>query len=166
MSGRVKLDQFDIKILIALQENGQLTKVKLAERIGLSVSPCWERVKRLEQAGFIKGYHADVDLSLILRHSIIMVEVSLSSHRTTDFERFEQAIHDVPEIVECYATGGGIDYVMKVVALDINQYQRMIDQLLQQEIGIDRYFTYVVTKPIKLANGYPIATLLKQQKAE
>lgn len=156
-----KLDAFDVRILAALQRNGRITKIKLAEEIGLSPSPCWERMRRLEQDGLIRGYHAEIELDRMLHTATILVEVTLRSHKARDFESFEHAVADVPEIVECYATGGGIDYLLKVVALDIDHYQRVIDGLLLSDVGIDRYFTYIVTKQVKASSGAPLITLLQ-----
>ena len=99
-AGGIKLDAYDVKILAALQRNGRITKIKLAEEIGLSPSPCWERMRRLESQGLIHGYHADIDIEQLLHTSTILVEVSLRSHQSKDFERFEQAIMEVPEIVD------------------------------------------------------------------
>lgn len=155
-----KLDAYDVRILAALQRNGRITKLKLAEEIGLSPSPCWERMRRLEKHGLIRGYHAEVDIERLLHTATILVEVALRSHQAHDFERFESAIVDVPEVIECYSTGGGIDYLLKVVALDIDHYQRIIDGLLLAELGIDRYFTYIVTKQIKHVREVPLLHLL------
>jgi len=157
----IKLDAYDVKILATLQRSGRITKIKLAEEIGLSPSPCWERMRRLEAQGLIHGYHADINIDKLLHTSTILVEVTLRSHHADDFARFEQAIMDVPEIVECYSTGGGIDYLLKIVALDIDHYQRIIDNLLLAEIGIDRYFTYIVTKPVKRDGTLPLVELLR-----
>ena len=159
-----KLDAFDIKILAALQRNGRMTKLKLAEEINLSPSPCWERLRRLEEAGIIRGYHAEIDIDQLTRSAIVFVEVALQSHQAHDFRRFEDAIKEIPEIVECYATGGGVDYFLRIVTIDIDHYQRLIDQLLAADIGIDRYFTYIVTKPVKLFTGFPIHTLLTEDE--
>lgn len=145
----MKLDELDIKILAALQREGRMTKLKLAETINLSPTPCWERLRRLEQAGVISGYHARLNLEKLARATMVLVEVTLKRHQHADFQRFEAAIRDVPEIVECYATGGGLDYVLKIVARDVDAYQRLIDRLLIDDVGIDRYFTYIVTKPVK-----------------
>lgn len=157
--GNIKLDKIDLKILAALQQDGQMTKAKLSETVGLSVSPCWERVKKLEKAGVITGYRALVDATKIARHATILVEVTLKQHRSEDFRRFEQAMADIPEIVECYAIGGGADYLMKIMAADIDRYQRLIDDMLVSDIGIDRYFTYIVTKNVKNAAGVPLSSL-------
>lgn len=158
----MKLDAFDVRILAALQRDGRITKLRLAEEIGLSPSPCWERMRRLEKAGLIRGYHADIDHDQILHTATILVEITLRSHQASDFERFQNAIADIPEIVECFATGGGIDYLLKVVALDIDHYQRIIDGLLAAEVGIDRYFTYIVTREIKRERGLPLTHLLER----
>ena len=156
-----KLDAFDVRILAALQRNGRITKIRLAEEIGLSPSPCWERMRRLEESGLIRGYHADIELERLLHTATILVEVTLRSHTAGDFEVFERAIADIPEIVDCYATGGGIDYLLKVMTLDIDHYQRVIDGLLLAEVGIDRYFTYIVTKQVKASSGPPLTALLQ-----
>jgi Lrp/AsnC family transcriptional regulator, regulator of ectoine-degradation genes len=81
----------------------------------------------------------------------------LKQHRYEDFQRFETAIRQVDEVVECYATGGGIDYLLKVTAPDIDSYQRLIDRLLLAQIGIDRYFTYIVTRVVKASFQPPIS---------
>lgn len=156
----MKLDAYDVRILAALQRDGRMTKLRLAEEIGLSPSPCWERMRRLEKAGLIRGYHAAIDHERILHTATILVEITLRSHQAADFQRFQDTIAEVPEIVECYATGGGIDYLLKVIALDIDHYQRVIDGLLAAEIGIDRYFTYIVTREIKRSSGLPLGYLL------
>jgi len=145
----MKLDRFDLAILAVLQEDGRITKLKLAERIGLSPSPCHERVKRLEQAGYIRGYRALVDLDKLVKAATIFVEINLDSHHAGDFRVFEAAIHETPEVVECFAIGGGIDYLLKVMVPGLDAYQDLIEALLARDIGIARYFTYVVTKPIK-----------------
>jgi len=156
----LKLDAFDIRILAALQRDGRMTKLRLADEIGLSPSPCWERMRRLEDAGLIRGYHADIDAERLLPITLILVEITLRSHHAGDFERFQAAVGEIPEIIECHATGGGIDYLLKVVALDIDHYQRLIDGLLTAEVGIDRYFTYIVTRQVKTSAGLPLNHLL------
>lgn len=150
------LDAIDLRILAALQQEGRITKLALAERVQLSPTACWERLKRLEKAGLIKGYHAAIDLAKIGVSTTILVEVTLKQHRYQDFELFERNVRRIPEIVECHATGGGIDYLLKVVTRDIDTYQRLIDELLTAEIGIDRYFTYVVTRTVKSAPQAPV----------
>lgn len=145
----MKLDSIDLKILDAVQREGRITKLGLAERVGLSATPVWMRLRKLEKAGIIRGYRADLDLRLVAPIATVLVEVTLGSHRQADFDRFERAVRDTPEIVACWAVGGGVDYILKVVAKDIDAYQRLVDSLLAREIGIDRYFTYIVTRAVK-----------------
>ena len=157
-----RLDGIDLKILSTLQAEGRITKAALAEAVSLSPTPCWERLKRLEKAGLIKGYRAEIDLDKLGRPATILVEMILKQHRYDDFQRFETAIRHVEEVVECYATGGGIDYLLKVIAPSIDAYQRLIDRLLLAEIGIDRYFTYIVTRAVKASFQPPVALFAGQ----
>lgn len=145
----MRLDNYDLKILRILQQNGRITKSGLAEAINLSVTPCWERVKRLEDSGIILGYSARINTEILFKQSTVLVEISLKKHNLEAFKRFESTMQECPLVTECYATGGGIDYLLKVVAMDIDQYQRLIDEWLQADIGIERYFTLIVTKMIK-----------------
>ena len=160
---RPRLDAIDIKILATLQKEGRITKLALAERVNLSPTPCWERLKRLENAGFIAGYRAEIALAKLGSATTVLVEVTLKQHRIEDFEVFERAVRQVPEIVECLATGGGIDYLLKVVTPDIDAYQRLIDELLTAGIGIDRYFTYVVTRTVKADAQAPVALFASRE---
>lgn len=155
-----RLDRIDLKILDAVQRDGRITKLALADKVGLSPTPAWMRLRRLEKAGLIAGYHAKLALRAVAPIATVLVEVTLGSHRQADFDRFERAIHDVPEIVACWSVGGGVDYLLKVMARDIDAYQRLIDALLERDIGIDRYFTYIVTKTVKDDTVLPIERLL------
>jgi len=156
----VSLDPFDLKMLSILQRHGRMSKVELANAIGLSASPCHMRLKKLEDAGYIIGYHAEVDISRLVNITKVFTEIALQSHRSDDFDRFEQAIMKIDEIVECDATGGGIDYLLKIVVTRIDQYQDIMESLLEKNLGISRYYSYIVTKSIKKYQGYPINSLL------
>lgn len=163
---RMKLDEYDLKILEIIQKDGRITKTKLAERISLSPSPTWERLKRLEEGGIITGYYGRVNLKKVTPVTTVMVEVVLKSHQIGDFKRFEDAVISIPEITECLAIGGGIDYLMRIMTPDIDTYQRFMDSLLEDDIGIDRYYTYIVTKPIKTLSAIPISSLTEKTTAE
>ena len=145
----IKLDKRDLKLLAVLQKDGRIAKADLAKRINLSSTACWERLKRLEDSGVITGYGAHISLSKFAPLSIIFVQVELASHRSSDFTRFEKAVQNIPEIVECWAVGGGVDYFLKFACKDIDTYQCLIDGMLDSDIGLQRYFTYVATKPVK-----------------
>ena len=146
---RPRLDERDIKILSILQREGRISKTALAERVNLSSTPCWERLRRLEDAGIIENYGAHISLTAFGPITIVFVEIEIENHRSEDFSRFERAITDVPQIVECWAVGGGIDYVCKVVVANLADYQTLIESLLAEKIGIRRYYSYVVTAPVK-----------------
>ena len=125
--------------------------------MGLSPTPCWERLKRLEKAGIIEGYGARISLRAFGAHVTVFVAVELDTPQGDRFPHFEQAVQAHDEITGCWALGGGFDYLLQVVARDIDAYQRLIDTLLEARIGLARYYTYVVTKPVKDANGLPIS---------
>ncbi|MCF6126658.1 Lrp/AsnC family transcriptional regulator [Mesorhizobium sp. M7A.T.Ca.TU.009.01.3.2] len=158
-----KLDPIDLKILDAIQRDGRITKLALAEQVGLSPTPCWMRLRKLEKAGIVSGYHARIAMRVVAPVATVLMEVTLANHRQADFDRFERVIRDIPEIVACWSVGGGVDYVLKVMARDIDAYQRLVDGLLDREIGIDRYFTYIVIKTVKDEIALPIADLLPAQ---
>jgi Lrp/AsnC family transcriptional regulator of ectoine degradation len=158
-----KLDAIDLKILEAIQRDGRITKLALAEQVGLSPTPCWMRLRKLEKAGIVSGYHARIAMRVVAPVATVLMEVTLANHRQADFDRFERVIRDIPEIVACWSVGGGVDYVLKVMARDIDAYQRLVDGLLEREIGIDRYFTYIVIKTVKDETVLPVADLLPVQ---
>lgn len=155
----IALDDRDIAILIIISREGRIAKTELARRVNLSASPCWARLRRLENSGLIRGYGAEIALDALAAHVTVFVTVELIDHRAETFRRFERGVGLHDEIVAVWALGGGFDYLLQVVASSIDEYQRLIDALLQAEIGLRRYFTYVVTKQVKRA-APPIATLL------
>jgi Lrp/AsnC family transcriptional regulator of ectoine degradation len=158
--GQLALDRTDVQILAVLQRNGRISKAALAEQVHLSPSACFERMRRLEKHKVILSYHANVNLRALTHLQLFLTEISLKTHYAADFRRFETYIAGVPEIVECHALGGGIDYIMKVVTRDVDAYQTLVDRMLEAEIGIERYFTYVVTKPVKCLPQYAVENFL------
>jgi len=145
----LRLDRYDIKILQILSREGRITKSSLAQEINLSISPCWERVKRLEKSGIIVGYGARINADVLIKRSPVLLEVTLKQHIAQTFAKFEATVQNCDEVVECYATGGGVDYILKIMCESIDQYQSLIDSWLTADLGIERYFTYIVTKTIK-----------------
>lgn len=143
------LDATDIRILDAIQKHGHLSKTKLAEIVNLSPTPCWARLKKLKDAGFIRGYRSDIALDRICDFTHVIVTVALTHHRKLDFDRFESHIGKLREIAECVATGGGMDYVLKVFSPSLTDFQNLMESLLSAELGIERYMTYIVTREIK-----------------
>lgn len=157
-SGAPKLDERDLRILAILQREGRITKTELADRVNLSPTPCWSRLKRLEKIGLIEGYRAKIALK---RFGLTMVfmEAELESHRAADFAQFEAAMRQTPEITGCWSVGGGIDYLIQFMVRDVDSYQRLVDRLLESGLGLKRYYTYVVTKAIKEDGPAPLESL-------
>jgi Lrp/AsnC family transcriptional regulator of ectoine degradation len=150
MKGRgLRLDDRDLRILSILQREGRITKAELAKRVNLSATPCWARLQRLEEAGIIESYGARIDFKHLAPFTYVFVTIELESHRSEDFARFESIIAGIPEIFECFAVGGGIDYIIKVMAKDVDSYQALVDTILSSDAGVQRYWTYFVTKPVK-----------------
>lgn len=143
------LDATDIRILSAVQRHGQLSKTKLAEIANISATPCWARLDRLKAAGFVRGYHADIALERICDFTQVIVTVSLTHHRRTDFDRFEAFVRSQDEITECIATGGGMDYVMKAITPNLTAFQAVMQAMLDADLGVDRYMTYMATRSVK-----------------
>ena len=162
MTAPAKLDRIDLKILAELQKNGRITNVDLADAVGLSPSPCLTRVKRLEQAGYIAGYGAQLELRKLGDVLLVFTEMTLSDHRRDDFARFEAAIRNIPEIVECHLVSGGYDYLLKFITNGVNHYQSVIESMLERNIGIEKYFSYIVIKSPFVKRHYPIERLFAQ----
>ncbi|SRR5260370_41561714 len=128
---KTPLDEFDDKIVAALQEDGRLSNVDLAERIGLSPSPCLRRVKRLEREGYIDGYRASLERTQIGLGFPVFVGVRLEAHANDRAGRFEEAIVAMREVIACHMVSGTVDYLLEVVVPDLAHYQKfLIDKLL------------------------------------
>ncbi|WP_152208714.1 Lrp/AsnC family transcriptional regulator [Marinobacter changyiensis] len=145
----VILDAVDVRILSTVQQHGQISKARLSELVNLSPTPCWIRLEKLKKAGYITGYRGEIAIDKILDLSKFIVTISLKTHSRVDFQRFENCIQRVDEIVECCATGGGSDYVMKVITANLHDFQNLMEDLLNKEIGIERYIIYFVTRDVK-----------------
>lgn len=159
----IALDTADIRILCAIQEHGQLSKSQLAQFVGLSPTPCWTRLNRLKKSGLIRGYHADIALMDIVPVTKVVVTVSLKSHRKGDFERFESYVQAKPEVTDCISTGGGMDYVMTVLTTSLPAFQTMMEAMLEADLAIERYMTYIATRQIK--SSQPDLAFLAQGQA-
>lgn len=160
----IALDDRDLAILRILSCEGRISKTELARRVNLSPSPCWERLRRLEDAGLIRGYRADIALGALGPHVTAFVMAELESHRAEDFRAFEAAVGELEEVTGCWGLGGGFDYLLQVVTSDVDAYQRLIDGMLGAEIGLRRYFTYIVTNTVKGGAPPPIDLLAGRQK--
>ncbi|MGR9148137.1 Lrp/AsnC family transcriptional regulator [Rhizobium leguminosarum] len=148
MAGLPKLDRIDINILAQLQQNGRLTNVDLAEAVGLSSSPCLARVRRLEEAGYIASYNARLQLSKLVEHITVFTEVTLNDHRREDFIKFEADIRRYEALQEVHLVSGGYDYLLKFVIKNVARYQDLMESILDRNIGVEKYFSYIVIKTV------------------
>jgi DNA-binding Lrp family transcriptional regulator len=159
MQTSAPLDQFDIKILEHLQREGRCSNVDLSANIALSESPCLLRTKRLQDTGVIQGYHARIALEKLGGHVTVFSEVTISSHRPRDFRKFEAGIGKYQEIVECYNVSGGYDYLLKIVTPGISYFQALMDRLLEDDIGIEKFASRIVLRQPLDQRGYPLSII-------
>ena len=144
-----KLDRLDFKILAQLQRNGRITNVDLADAVGLSPSPCLQRVKRLEKAGIIASYRVQIDLNSICRHVDVIAAVTLKSHGLEEFADFERSVAGMQHVVECTKVSGNIDYFVRFICPDIGAYQMLSDELLKLGPKIGNLSSHVVLKTVR-----------------
>jgi DNA-binding Lrp family transcriptional regulator len=165
MRPTASLDRFDLKILVHLQHAGRCTNVELAEAVGLSPSPCLLRTKRLQDIGVIRGYNADVMLEALGEHVIVFSEVTMGSHHPADFRKFEAAVGKYEEIVECYNVSGGYDYLLKIVAPTVTYFQALMEQLLDEQIGILKFSSRIVLRQPLRRRSAPLAAIISGKKS-
>ncbi|MCP3465319.1 MULTISPECIES: Lrp/AsnC family transcriptional regulator [unclassified Bradyrhizobium] len=132
----LRLDEIDRKILRALQQDARLTTAQLADRIGLSTTPCWNRLKRLETQGYIDGYVALLNQDKLGLPETVIIEVTLDRHDEEALERFGQLLTSLPEVIEAYLTTGDYDYVVKVAVESTAGYERFLREKLYRIPGI------------------------------
>lgn len=151
-----KLDRIDKKILAELQQHGRVANVELARRVGLSATPCLERVKRLEQAGVIQGYQALVAPEAVGASLLVFVEITLDRSTPDVFERFNQAVLELESIQECYLVSGGFDYLLKTRVENMAAYRQLLGETLLKLPGISDNRTYVVMEEVKASSRIQI----------
>jgi DNA-binding Lrp family transcriptional regulator len=159
-AAREGLDSRDLRILATLQEEARITNAALALRVGLSPSPCLERVRRLERDGYIRRYGAVLALERIASFVVVLAEVTLARHRGDDFQRFEQHIGRVPEVLEAHLVSGACDYLLKVIAHDMEAYRAVSDGLLEGPVAIERLASHVVLRSPKNDAVLPLDRLV------
>lgn len=155
-----RLDRIDINILAQLQADSGMTNVRLADAVGLSPSPCLQRVKRLEKAGFIESYRARINIRKLADTIMVFTEVTLADHRKDDFQKFEREIRKIESLQEMHLISGGYDYLLKFTVRNMLHYQDIIQDVLEKNIGVAKYFSYIVIQTL-LDRGYvPLKSLL------
>ena len=156
------LDVIDRRILRCLQENARLSSAELAQKVGLSVSPVWRRVRALEEAGVITGYRALVDPASVGLPVNVFVHVSLEKQIEPELEAFEAAIRRRPEVMECYLMTGDADYLLRVVVPDLAEYERFLMDHLTRVRGIASIKSSLALRPVKHGTGLPLPDPLER----
>lgn len=153
---KVKLDRIDRKILHDLQDQGRMTNVELAERAGISAPPCLRRVRALEEAGVIKGYHADIDPSSLGFGISVFAQVGLSNQSETDLKKFEDLVKNWPLVRECHLVSGEADYILKIVAEDWDSYQKFLTTHLTTAPNVSHIKSALGIRVAKYKPGVPV----------
>ena len=153
---RVKLDRIDRQILHDLQMDGRRTNVELARRAGISPPPCLRRVRALEQAGYIRGYHANIDPEALGFGVTIFAQVGLNSQAEDDLEAFEALVTQWPEVSECHMLAGETDFLLKIFATDWDSYQRFLTTQLTPAPNVNHVKSALAIRISKCAPGVPI----------
>ena len=150
------LDPASVKILGELQKNGRISSNELAEKIGMSASPCWRRQKELEENGYIVRYTALLDRRKLGLAVVCLLHISLVRHAEGVVEQFEEAMRLRPEVVECYETTGTSDYMVKVVVADMDAYHDFLHNVLVKLNGISQVNTSVALREVKYDTALPL----------
>jgi len=150
------LDEIDRRILAVLQDNARIANVALAERVGVSPSPCWRRVREMEQAGVIARYVTLVDPAALGLRVSVFVQVTLERQVEGALEVFERAVLDRPEVMECYLMTGDADYLLRVVAPDLSAYERFLMEHLTRVPGIANIRSSFALKRVKYHTALPL----------
>lgn len=125
-----KLDEFDLAILAALQDNARATNVEIADKVNLSPSPCLRRIRLLEEAGIVKGYRADLDRQAVGLELTVFVHFKVIRHNRENADEFQQALVEIPEVVSCYMISGDLDFLAEVVVENLAAYERLLTEKL------------------------------------
>ena len=153
---RVKLDKIDQRILHDPQENGRISNVELARRAGISAPPCLRRVRALERAGYLRGYHADLEPKALGFNVTVFAQVGLASQAESDLQAFEALVAEWPEVRECYMLAGETDFLLKVVAEDWDDYERFLTSRLTPAPNVTHVKSALSIRTSKLEPGVPI----------
>ncbi|ASP38689.1 AsnC family transcriptional regulator [Bacterioplanes sanyensis] len=150
------LDRMDRRILDVLQGQGRISYVDLAEKVGLSATPCMERVKRLERDGYIEGYYAKLNPKLMDHELLVFVEISLAHQSPQAFSEFTAAVKTLPYVLECHLVSGDSDYLVKARIKDMSQYRSLLGDMLLQLPGVKNSKSYIVMEEVKESLTIPL----------
>ncbi|MTI13571.1 leucine-responsive transcriptional regulator Lrp [Sansalvadorimonas verongulae] len=152
-----QLDRIDRNILRILQEQGRISYVDLADKVGLSTTPCMERVKRLEREGVIQGYSARLNPEFLEAGLLVFVEISLETKSPGIFDEFRQAVISLPNVQECHLVSGNFDYLIKARISEMASYRKLLGDILLRMPGVRESKSYIVMEEVKETMNLPIA---------
>ena len=162
---RVKLDKIDQRILRDLQANGRISNVELARRAGISAPPCLRRVRALERAGYVRGYHAELEPKALGFNVTVFAHVGLASQAESDLQAFEELVAAWPQVRECYMLAGETDFLLKVVAEDWNAYEWFLTSKLTAAPNVMHVKSALSIRASKSEPGVPISVHSGQEHA-
>ncbi len=152
----VKLDRIDRRILRDLQDSGRMTNVELAQRAEISAPPCLRRVRALEEAGVIRGYHAELNPTALGFNVTVFAQVGLSSQAEHDLKAFEDLVNSWPQVRECHMLAGETDFLLKIVAEDWDAYQKFLTTKLTTAPNVSHVKSALAIRTAKLLPGVPV----------
>ena len=156
MAGKLKLDDVDRQILRDLQDDGRMTNVDLAKRAGISAPPCLRRVRALEDAGVVRGYHADLDAEALGYNVHVFAFVGLTSQAEVDLQAFEEMVVEWPQVRECHMLMGETDFLLKIVAHDWDDFQKFLTSKLTPAKNVSHVKTALAIRSAKMLAGVPV----------
>lgn len=165
MTEKISLDSHSLLILQELQRDSRQTVQQIADRVGLSPTPCWKRIKDMEAAGVISGYTALVDRSKVGLHLLVVVEANLSQHTEELVRQFERAVEATPQIVRCLSTTGQADYILTILVPGIAEYERFLHTELFKLPGVTHVRSSIVLKEVKAEVRLPVDVAAITQQA-
>jgi DNA-binding Lrp family transcriptional regulator len=154
--GATTIDELDRAILGILQEEGRITNVELASRVGLTAPPCLRRMRALEESGVIRGYHAELDPGALGYSIMVFALVSLRSQAEDDLRAFEAHVAELPEVRECHMLNGEIDFILKIVAHDLQSFQAFLTSKLTPAPNVASVKTSLTIRTSKTSCGIPV----------
>lgn len=152
----LNLDSIDLKLLAELQGNGRITNVNLADKVGLTAPPCLRRMRTLEQSGVIKSYHAHIDPASLGYTITVFAMVSLKSQAEEDLKAFEQHVLSLPDVRECHMLNGEIDFILKILARDLQSFQEFLTSKLTAAPNVSSVKTSLTIRTAKDEPGVPV----------
>lgn len=152
----IQIDETDHALLSMLQKDGRTTNVKIAGSLNLSETPCWRRLKRLEDTGFIEGYHAVLNRKLLGFGIYAFVQIFSESHTDDSLEQFEKEVQEIPEILSCHNITGDADYILQIVSENLEEYEKLLRKVIRRLPGVTSVKTSISMREVKDTTNLPL----------